>query len=161
MFNFLKRLKKVKPAKVKSYIEQERYFPCTHLFWGDTEKQVQEDGLTFNYSHRECFLGNSDNEQVAGYDNNEGLFVMRVLTGENNGGFYIPTIKDGDVIVTVPQKDGKDAVYTIAVENFAIGATGKEWFKVDEIQRYLDGVNANRKKFAKDKALVEAQKQNQ
>lgn len=160
MFNFLKKFKKVKPAKFKSYVEEERVFPNTHLFWGDTEKQVEEDGLTFNYLHRECFLGNSDNEQIAGF-NNEDAFVMRVLTGENNGGFYIPTIKDGDVIVTVPQKDGDDVVYTIAIENFAIGGTGKEWFKVDEIQKYLDGVNANNKKFAKDRAMVEAQRQNQ
>ena len=147
------RAKKVKKVKSVSKDYDYAMLPAGYLFWGECEVDVRDGDLEYSYLHRDCFLGNSD-EQADEAFSGKG-FVLKKLTGENAGCLEFPVCDGVDFFVAVQAEGGKLADYKISPEPFTLDGKIKREYKLAELKERVNELNKQTQAAAKKEALSE------
>lgn len=148
--NIFKRFKYARNLKSKQteYVAQE--FPRDYLFWGECDVQATEDGISYTYKRRDCFLGNSDSSTMF-----EGeikpTFIMRKLTGEQMGGLYYPEVSGDEFVIKVPEKSGI-VEYKIDTNLFELREPD-DFYSLGRISDFTSSENESVKSKAREKTI--------
>ncbi len=152
MVGVIKSAKRVKKAKSISKDYDYAMLPAGFLFWGECEVDVKEDGLEYSYIHRDCFLGNSD-EQSKEAVSGKG-FVLKKLTGENSGCLKFPVSDGAEFFVAIPLEGGAIADYKILPEPFTLDGKIAREYKLATLKEKVEQLNKQARLEAKEQAII-------
>lgn len=119
-------------------------YPTVYLYYGESVKKIEEDGVSFEYDHSDCFLADSE------VDINS--FVRLTGEGAKDCRLNIYAVSKGTVRGNVHKRyytcDHYGTYMIDTLDRF--GTAG--YMRLDEIVNQLDWIN----KRAKDRAKTEA-----
>ena len=158
MFSFLKKFKKVKRVPSERLVNDGSYVLKEHLFWAEKVQNAKEDGLEFSYKHIDCFFGNATT-YVQEPNSHVETFMLKKLTGERQGEFFMPDISGMDFVMEIPNEKGENDLYVIDLYNdYVFGDKKDKYCKLEEITAQVKDENSKRIAKAKTAAskLAEA-----
>ena len=122
-------------------------YPIVYLYYGESIKRIDEDGVCFEYEHLDCFLADSELKISS--------FVRLTGEGVESGNLDIYAVSE-DVVNGVKCKkyyvgDLQGAYFINTLDKF--GYSG--FMKLDEIINQIDWINRRAKDRAKEEAIFD------
>ncbi|MBR2969900.1 MAG: hypothetical protein IKC49_02470 [Clostridia bacterium] len=122
-------------------------FPTAHLYYGESVKRVDEDGICFEYDHMDCFLADSEL--------NANSFVRLTGEGAATGNLDAYSIKEDEINGTKYKifylGDLYGAYYIDTRDKF--GYNG--YMTLEDITEQLNWLNTREKARAKEEILFD------
>lgn len=131
-------------------LDYSRVVPSSYLFLGDLNVDVVEDDLKYSYTHLDCFLGNSEIENINSV--NIATFMLKQLTGDGAGEMHFPINVNDDFYVVRMLEDGGDECFRILPALLCIGKKQEDFYQIKDIVKYIDKINMKSKLDAKTAA---------